>query len=470
MALCLIITSANFNVSLAKVSRSSGALKAQLVLDGKNTKKTVSYLNVKGKIYVSLQDTFSDLGGKCTFNGKNAVAKRGKDTIKVATNNRIAFVNSKRVSLSSLPKFVSKKIYVPVDFLNEAIDGKISFNSSNKTLNVKTKMSLLFTKGFSITYLKGGVKRVVDGDKRTLILVPRGKAVPSEYRKNIIINTPIKNIFVGSTIQGCLLRPLKVTPSISCVTTKQNQWHVSEVANAMKSGKIKYVGENTAPDYEKIAAIKPEMAFVYSGYYGMQPVMKKFNELKIKYAVENGYLEENPLGRMEWMKFVAAFYNKEDAAENYFNQAVNRVNAIKRITANRVRPTVAWAMVYKGEVYIANPGSYVTKMIEMAGGNYIFNNVKAGSGKISLEEFYAKAKNADILIYSSLNQYSPTLKSVIDEAPILANMKAVKNKNVWCFHPDYYQTVDKTDELISDLLGVFKTGNYKVKHFIRYTK
>lgn len=215
------------------------------------------------------------------------------------------------------------------------------------------------------------------------------------------------------------------------------------------------------------------MAFVYSGTYGLHPMMKKFDELKIKYAINNEYLEEDPFGRMEWIKFIAAFYDKEDLAEKYFDDAVKKAEKTTKKIANDKKPKVAWGMVYKGKVYVPKPDSYVGKMIDMADGDYVFKNEKIINGTVTLEEFYAKAKDADILIYSSLNQNSPTLKSVIDQAPILEKIKPVTDKKVWCFNPDYYQSVDKTDELITDLAAIFHSDMYKgynVKHYIKYTK
>lgn len=469
--LAIILTLLMF--ALTACTNKAGDSKAVSADNKGEAKKTVTTKIEKDKVYVSLKEAFEYVGGKCTVDGKNATATSEKDTIKVNSESKEAYVNSTKVEMKDMPKAEKDDIYVPMEFLNEALDAKVTYDEENKTLDIRKEMPLKYSKGFSVKYLKGGLKKVIDGDKRTLILVPKGKEVPEEYKNEIIINTPMNNVLAASTIQGCLLRAIQEIPSITAVTTKEDQWEVSEVADAMKSGKIKYVGENTAPDYEKISSLKPSMAFVYSGDYGLQPMMKKLDELKVKYAVSNEYLEEDPLGRMEWIKFIAAFYDKEDLAEKYFDDAVKKVEDTTKKIANDKKPKVSWGIVYNGKVYVAKPDSYVGKMIEMAGGDYIFKNENVGNGTVTLEEFYAKSKDADILIYSSLNQYSPTLKSVIEQAPILEKIKPVMDKKVWCFHPDYYQSVDKTDELITDLAAIFHADSYKdynTKHYIRYTK
>lgn len=447
--------------------------KSQSEGSSEETSTTISTINEDEKVYVSLKETFEYLGGTFSIEGGNSTAKKDKDIVKVDENSKEAYLNSNKIVMSDVPKVKNDDLYVPIDFLTQVVDARVNFDSEKNSVNIRKEMSLKYTKGFKVEYLKGGMKKITDADKRTIILVAKGKEVPEEYKNDIIINTPIDNVLIASTTQGCMLRALDEIPSIIGVTTKQDQWQINGVADAMKNGKIQYVGQNTAPDYEKISSLKPSITFMYSGPSGLHSMMKKYDELNLKYAANNEYLEEDPLGRMEWMKFISAFYDKEELAEKIFNDAVNKVNDTKNKVANIKKPKVAWGMVSKGKVYVPKPNSYVEKMIEIAGGEYVFKDSDVGNGNISLEEFYAKAKDADILMYSSLNQYTPTLKDMLDQAPILEDAKPIKDKQVWCFSPDYYQSIDKTDELVTDLAAIFHSkeyGGYNVKHYIKYTE
>ncbi len=423
------------------------------------------------KIFISFKDIIEKVGGEFSFDGTKAVVKNGNDTISVYKDKKEANLNSKNVVLEELPKVKDKELYVPIAFVNETIDAKVTYNKENNKVDVKKEVPLKYTNAFSISYLKGGVKKVIDGDKRTLILVPEGKEVLEEYKNEIIIKTPLNNVLLGSTTQGCHLRALDEIGSIKGVTTEESQWYIEEVKKAMQSGNIEYVGQSSAPDYEKITISKPSLAITYSGSYGLQDMMKKLDELKIDYAVCNEYLEQDPLGRMEWIKFIGAFYDKEEDAEKYFDATVAKLDEMKSKISSAQKTKVSWGMVSNGTVYVPAADSYVAKMIEMAGGEYVFKDANVGGGTVSLEDFYAKSKDADVLIYSSLSQYAPTLKSVVEQAPILGDTSPVKNKNVWCFHPDYYQALDKTDELIVDLAAIFHPELYKdytAKHYINY--
>ncbi|WP_050740950.1 ABC transporter substrate-binding protein [Acetobacterium bakii] len=342
-------------------------------------------------------------------------------------------------------------------------NGKVTGDNGNEMLKLD------YSTAFSVEYLEDGIKKMTDADGRTIMMVPDGEKVPDEYKDaDVIIDGELDSVMLASATQGCMMRAVDAVDLIKAVTTKQESWTISEIADAMKAGTISFVGDNKAPDYEMIKSLNPGLVFVYSGDYGLQDIMAKFDELGIKYAVCNEYTEDDPRGRMEWVKFYAAFFDKEDQANTFFNQAVTNIETtIKDANEKTEKPKVAWAMVSSGKVYIADNDSYVGKMIEMSGGDYVFKDMAAGSGSITLEEFYATAKDADILIYSSLEQYAPTLDAVVSQAPILANLKAVQDGQVWCLGKDFYQSIDKTDEVISDLFAIFH-GDGTTTHFKKY--
>ncbi|WP_392486532.1 ABC transporter substrate-binding protein [Haloimpatiens sp. FM7315] len=346
--------------------------------------------------------------------------------------------------------------------------------SSNETKSEEKenkKLELKYAKGFSIEYLKDGIKKVVDAEKRTLILVPEGKEVPEEYKKEIVIKTPIKRVFIASTTQACALRAIDELDSVVATTSKEKIWQIDEIENGLKDGKIQFIGGDN-PDYEKLAALKPDLTIVYTGTSGKQDLIAKLEELKLNYVVDNEYLEEDPYGRMEWAKLIGAFYDKEKEAGAHLDKAVKKVEEVSKKVDLSKKPKIVWASAYKGVVYVPKKGSYVDKMIEMAGGENVFNSMDVGEGQISMEQLYEKAKDADIFMYSSTIAYNKDKKSVLDAAPVLKDVKPVKEGNLWVFNKDYWQSIDKTDEVIIDLMEVLHPGatGENIKHFVKLEK
>ncbi|SHF26455.1 iron complex transport system substrate-binding protein [Desulfofundulus australicus DSM 11792] len=336
------------------------------------------------------------------------------------------------------------------------------------------KVSLQYATGFSIENLPAGCKKVTDGDGRELLLVPRGKKPPAGYGNLPVFYTPVQKVVVGSTTQAALLRPLGVLGTIGGVTTEKKDWYIDEVTKGMEKGRVAFLGKNSAPDYEKIKALSPDVVFTYTHVMGGTEFAQKLNELGIPYAVDNEWLESHPLGRVEWVKFLAAFYNKEKEADDYFRQVVANVEQVARKVPAGTRPKVLWGSIFKGKVYVPAGNSYVARMIEMAGGDYVFKDLggsATGNANITLEEFYARGKDADIFIipFSPQSTGITSIAKLLEQAPVLADIKPVKEKRIWCVQPWYYQSMDKTDEQIEDLAAMFypvSWSGYQPRHFM----
>ena len=323
------------------------------------------------------------------------------------------------------------------------------------------KIEVKYAKGFKVEYLPDGCKKVTDAEGQEFILIPRGKRV-SGYEEYMRMEIPVRRVVALSTTEVCLLRPLEVLDSIIGVTTKKERWYIKEIKEGMEEGRIELVGGGMGePDYERILALKPDVVFMYTGYPAAVKSFEKLKEMGIPVAVDNEWLENDPLGRLEWMKFLAAFYDKDAQAEEFFEKVEQRAREIAFEVSMEKRPNVLWGLTYKGKCYVPAGDSYVAKMISLAGGNYLFSDLEGtGSANVTLEEFYARGKNADIFIYSSRPPYVKSIKDIVERGPALADIKPVKEGKVWCFQPWYWQSIDKTDGIIEDLAAIFHPELY----------
>ncbi|MDD4346646.1 MAG: ABC transporter substrate-binding protein [Desulfitobacteriaceae bacterium] len=338
----------------------------------------------------------------------------------------------------------------------------------NKTGNV----SLQYAKGFQIENVAGGCQKVTDSEDRTLLLVPQEKQPPAEYQNLPVIHTPVKRAVIASTTQASLIRPLGELGSIIGVNCDIKTWEIDEVKVGMEKGNIQLIGSGAGDfDYEKIVDLKPDIVFISGGSTNGVQVLKKLEELKQPVAVDNSWLEQDPLGRLEWIKFFSAFYGKEQQAESFFSDVVKKIDNIAvKVADDKTKPQILWGMIYQGKAYVPGADSYVAKMIEMAGGDYIFKDIKGtGSTPVTLEEYYAKGKATDIYIDSSMaNLGNITITSIIAQGKVLADLPALKDGKAWGFQPWYWQSLDKTDEIIADLAAIFHPDLFagrQLQHF-----
>lgn len=339
---------------------------------------------------------------------------------------------------------------------------------------VGTKGENQYTQAFSIEYLENGIKRVIDGENRELILVPKNIEVPEAYKNANVIRTPIDKVLFMSSTQVCMLRPLDsetAWKSVAAVNGARDTWTIDEVLKGFDSGQIQNVGGGMGePDYELIQKINPEIAFVYTGSSPQTGVIDKLTELGIPYAVDNEYMEQSYMARMEWLRFIAAFYNEDEKIDKVMAEATENIEAMKAAVAGRERPKVAYGNVYDGTVYVAAKDSWVANMIEDAGGEYVFNGVDVNATQLSLEEFFVKTKDADILIYSSTPDYAPDIASVTDQAPVLKACKPIQEGNVWQLSPSFWISTDESDQVAVDIAAMLYPDAFmdrEITHFVK---
>jgi iron complex transport system substrate-binding protein len=193
-------------------------------------------------------------------------------------------------------------------------------------------------------------------------------------------------------------------------------------------------------------------------------VKDKLEELGIPVLVEQSSSEKHPLGRTEWIKLYAALVDKEEIAAHIFDEQVAYIDAVSGL--EKTGKTVAYFYINSsGSAVARRSGDYVTKMIELAGGKYIFNdlgdpNTATSTVTLEMEQFYAKAKDADYIIYDgSIVGGVSSLEELIGKNKLLADCKAVKNGHVWCTEKNLFQETTQLGLMISDIHKMLVSGD-----------
>ena len=325
-------------------------------------------------------------------------------------------------------------------------------------------MKLKYAKQFSVYYYKDGYKliRLHDGSK--FLVVPEGKDAPNGIDKKIsVLRQPINRIYLAATASMCLFDRLGSIDNIKYSGAEHDDWYIENARKAMEEGRISFVGKYNQPDYEALSSGKCDVAIESTMINHVPAVKKKLEEFEIPVFTDQSSLENHPLGRTEWIKVYGAMLNKEPEAEKIFDEQVKVLEVIDNKKTNK---TVAFFTILpSGQVMVRKSGDYVSKMINLAGGKYVFRNI--GDHKkvratvtIDMEEFYKHAKSADILIYNNTIGGTITSISQLEQMnPLMKEFKAVKNGNVWYTGQNLYQETTGFGQMISDMHKVFVDGN-----------
>lgn len=263
--------------------------------------------------------------------------------------------------------------------------------------------------------------------------------------------------------------------SIGFSGTKQNDWYVEEAANAMESGKILYAGKYSAPDYELLLSQGCSLAIQNNMIYHKPEVMEKLSELGIPCLVEKSGNESHPLGRFEWIKLYGALFGREEEAQAFFD---NRIKAIQNLlNQKKTDKSVAFFYITKnGSVNIRTNSDYIAAMIELAGGNYIpklsqKDGDKNSTRNIQIEDFFASAKDADIIVYNAIvDRPIADIKELEEKNEIFADFKAVKNDKVYCVGREFFQSTSAVTQFISDMNGILNNNDENLVYIRKVCK
>lgn len=325
-------------------------------------------------------------------------------------------------------------------------------------------MELKYAEQFSVDYCENGCSVVTIGDDRFLI-VPENTDVPEDTAGMTVIRQPIENIYVAATSAMDLFDSIDKLDDVKMTSTNSSSWSLPAIRSAIDSGNINYIGKYSSPDYETLVSENCGLAVESTMIYHTPEVKEQLQLLGIPVLVERSSYETHPLGRMEWVKLYGLLTGESEAAEELFNE---KTKAFDKISVTDIaedeRKTAAFFYITSnGYFSIRKPGDYVSKMIELAGGRYIFtaDDLKVDDNALSTmniqtETFYDIAKNADILIYNStIDGELDSIDQLIGKCGVLADFKAVKEGNVWCTGQNMFQQTTGAADMICDLNAVF---------------
>lgn len=322
-------------------------------------------------------------------------------------------------------------------------------------------MELQFATQFSVDYYQDGYKLISLADGTRFLVIPEGSECPKGIAKDIVpLYQPVENIYLAATASMCLFDALDCMDVIRLSGTKEDGWHIENARLAMQEGRILYAGKYSEPDYEMMLDHRCPLAIESLMIGHSSEVKDKLKELGIAVFIDQSSMEPHPLGRTEWIKLYGALLNKEETAEALFEEQVKYLN--EAAGTEGFGKTVAFFHISSsGYVVARKSGDYVTKMLELAGGNYVFDNLgdpetRTSTVTIEMEKFFATAKDADYIIYNStIGGEIKTIDELLAKNELLAEFKAVQNGNVWCTSENMYQETTQLGQMIQSFQKVF---------------
>jgi len=246
-------------------------------------------------------------------------------------------------------------------------------------------------------------------------VVNKNESIPKLPVNYKIIRTPVNKVVCLSTTHIAFIDVLGETESIVAVSGTDYVNNL-KIRKRIENKQVLDVGYDNSLNYELIASLEPDLVITYGVGGQVASYNQKLNDLGIQTIVIAEYLEDDPLGKLEWIKLFAAFYEKDKLAREYFNSVVEEYNKLLELTEQiRIKPKVLFGLPWKDAWYVPGGKSFLSKLTEDAGGDYLWkSNESRESLPFGIESIFVNASDAEVWINTgSINEKSDILK--IDE-------------------------------------------------------
>ncbi len=332
-------------------------------------------------------------------------------------------------------------------------------NQANRPAN--NTVEIQFAKGFSIDYTEDYKQVTIynpwDSTRilQQYVLIKKGHPRPDNLPSGRVIEVPVSNIACFYSIDAAMLDLLGELNKVKALA-ETKYVKIPALRSGLDNGTITDIGESTALNIEALMNISPDIIIVspfQNEGYG------KLESTGIAIVENAGYMEPSPLGRAEWIRFIAAFVDKDKEAELLMHDIAKRYQTLQHL-ANETgdRPTVLSETKYGSVWYVPGGDSYMAQLYHDAGANYIWKeDAHTGSLSFNFESIYDQAENADFWVIKGSS--SMTYEALKNEFEPYSWFKAWKEKKIiYCNTSanNYYEEgVMNPDLILKDLIHCF---------------
>ena len=289
------------------------------------------------------------------------------------------------------------------------------------------------------------------------VLVEKDSPLPDNLPHGTIIRTPVENIIMYSTIHASIWEELGALENVAGIC--EPEYLTSQNAKQMLTeGKIQDCGMAASPNVEKIIEIDGQFIVASpfeNGGYGQA------EKLGIPIFESADYMENHPLGRVEWMKVFGLLSGREDVADSLFKSTENSYNSLKALAAGAVgKPRIMSERKYGSSWFIVGGASYIAQMYKDAGADYIFSdNPDTGSVPFAFETVFDKGADSDLWVFKYAAERPMTYADLEAEYSPYARFAPFRNRKIYICNtvgtPYYEYIAIHPDYILADYVKMF---------------
>ena len=342
------------------------------------------------------------------------------------------------------------------------------------------KLDVRYAKGFDVFY--GDNYKIVvvynpweEGEMQQIYYLVGNKEVetPNDGLKVVV---PVENIAISSCTHVEFLNLLGEINSVAGVCTPHLIYN-DDIRKRYADGKIQSLGDAHNVNLEQLVHLRPDI-YVAASYNQQDEHAKRLQQSGVRLVFNNEWTEQSVLARAEWIKFVAAFYNKEQLADSIFSGIEKDYIEASRIAqAVENKPTVMAGGNFKGTWYMPSGASYMGRLFADAGADYFYKNDSSTNASLALNFETVLGNFHDVDVWLNAPTTSMSALMQMDERHGL--FRAAREGRVFGFYArtlpdganDFWESaVARPDLVLKDLIWAlhpYLLPNYEPIYIIK---
>ena len=288
----------------------------------------------------------------------------------------------------------------------------------------------------------------------TRFLKNSGKRLPLP-EDGVSLQVPVRRVATGSCTHVGFLRALEALDALCGVTDKYL------VFTPLPEG-VQNLGDCISPDVERFVAAAPEVVFM-STYSTNDVATTRLEKAGLVVVPVMEWVENDPLGRAEWIRFFGAFVDKNDEADSMFTDAAEHYDRLKTLVAESGKAyskSILSGGSFRGTWYVPSGATYMGRLFQDAGARYAYaEDMTNGSIPLGIEQVLQSFRDADVWVGAPAN----TLEELAEMDSKHTWFKAYADSAVYTFKArmtptggnDFWEAgVTEPDRILSDLIEV----------------
>lgn len=312
-------------------------------------------------------------------------------------------------------------------------------------------------------------------DVETMLFIARGGEKAPDGFRGQVLQGDAQRVVCMSSSHIAMLDAIGAVESVVGVSGKNFITNPYVVAHQRTIADVGYDGNM---NFELLVAQQPDIVLLY-GVTGACTMESKLDELGIPYIYIGEYVEEDPLGKAEWLIALAEIVGLRQQGLIYFAELPQRYEQLKSMaaSAHTPAPKVMLNTPYADSWFMPSTTSYMARLIADAGGDYIYKkNTSNHSVPIDIEEAALLTTEADIWLHV---EGVSSLQDLRQQYPKFAKTPCVQRGEVYNCDKrrvtgggnDYWESgVVQPDVVLRDLIKIFHPELESDKEFVYYRK